>query len=154
MARRLWCRWRSVCYRRCGRDREMIAQNCIVRGHRRLSGGVFWRHAKSCHVTDVSHSRDLIPGQFCRLVSESLVLGTFSGFIEGHVRQAIEYLTTLVSDCSWMSFGMITRLRRTRPKSTVLISVLCCFQITSRFLPAIQWVQAHVSTGGKFPGGH
>ena len=105
-------------------------------------------------MTDVSHSRDLIHGQFCRLVSESLVLGTFSGFIEGHVRQAIEYLTTLVSDCSWMSFGMITKLRDTRPKRPVLISVLYGFQIISRSLPAIQWVQAHVLTEGKDPGCH
>ena len=87
---------------------------------------------------DVSRSSDLIPGQFCRLVSESLVLGTFSGFIEGHVRQAIEYLITLVSDYSWMSFGMITRLWDKRPKGPVLISVLYCFQITSWSLPAIQ----------------
>lgn len=66
---------------------------------------------------DVSHSRDLIPGLFCRFVSESLVLGTFSGFFEGHVRQAIEYLTTLVSDCDWISFGTITRLGDTSPKA-------------------------------------
>jgi len=99
----------------------MIAQNCIVRGHGRLSGRRLLTPSKELsREFDVSHSRDLIPGQFCRLVSESLVLGTFLGFIEGHVRQAIQYLTTLMSDCSWMSFGMITRLRDTRPNCPVL----------------------------------
>jgi hypothetical protein len=68
--------------------------------------------------------------------------------------KAIEYLTTLLSDCSWISFGMITRLQDTRPKGLVLISVLYGFQITSPYLPAVQWVQAHVLTGGKQPGSH
>jgi len=114
----LWCRRRSVCYWRHGRDRRIISQNCIVRGHGRLSSGVFWRQSKELsRDSDVSLSRDLIPGRFCRLVTESLILVTFSGFFDGHVRQAIEYPTTLVSHCNWISFGMISRLRDTGQKT-------------------------------------